>query len=190
MTSDFPSRYRCAPNFETLTDGTATIVPIREADKFSIRQWRNGQTFHLRQVGQLTDEDQVRYFANVVGPSMSEPAPSQVLVSYLVEGVCRGYGGLVHIDWNNRRAELSFLLATDVSEVEFAEAWVRYLLLIEQLAFGQLGLHKIYTYAYDVRPHLYPAIERAGLVEEARLRRHMVFDGQAVDVVIHAKVAS
>jgi len=59
--------------------------------------------------------------------------------------------------------------------------------LIEQVAFNELKLHKIFTYAFDLRPYLYKAIEEAGFVKEATLKSHCFFDDKFKDVIIHAK---
>jgi RimJ/RimL family protein N-acetyltransferase len=60
--------------------------------------------------------------------------------------------------------------------------------LIEQVAFREMRLHKIFTYAFDMRPHLYEAVEAAGFVQEARLKEQCFFEGKFIDVVIHAKI--
>ena len=70
----------------------------------------------------------------------------------------------------------------------FAKYWSNYLKLIEKLAFEELNFHKIFTYAFDLRPHLYPVLESCGFKEEARLKEHCLFDGQFLDVVYHAKM--
>ena len=54
------------------------------------------------------------------------------------------------------------------------------------MAFGELGLHKIYTYAFDLRPHLYKVLEDNGFTREATLRDHCLFEGAYKDVVIHS----
>jgi RimJ/RimL family protein N-acetyltransferase len=173
-----------------MTDGRAMIVPIRVGDMILIMRWRNEQMHHLRQSRALTMDDQSRYFLEVLGPSFADPMPDQLLFSYLVDGECVGYGGLVHISWEHRRAELSFLLATQIVGSTFAAEWAAYLSLIERVAFNNLNLHKIFTYAYDIRPDLYPILESAGFLQEARLRRHITVGDEFVDVLVHGKVAS
>ena len=49
-----------------------------------------------------------------------------------------------------------------------------------------VGLHKIYTYAFDLRPHLYTMLEANGFRREATLSEHCFFQGQYKDVVIHS----
>jgi RimJ/RimL family protein N-acetyltransferase len=56
------------------------------------------------------------------------------------------------------------------------------------VAFQELKLHKIFTYAFDLRPHLYSTLEKCGFYEEARLKEHCFFDGKYIDVIIHRKI--
>ena len=58
--------------------------------------------------------------------------------------------------------------------------------MLKELAFNDLGLHKIYTYAFDLRPHLYTMLEANGFYREATYKEHCYFDGQYKDVVIHS----
>lgn len=179
--------YRCLKQ-QTYQTGSYSIVPLRDEDKYLIMEWRNGQIYHLRQQRPLTREDQERYFGTVVAALFEQEKPGQVLFSYLENGACIGYGGLVHINWTDRYAEISFIIDPALEKEYFEKHWVTYLSLIEQVAFTGLGLHKIFTYAFDLRPHLYKAVEAAGFKEEARLKEHCLFEGKYIDVVIHSKI--
>jgi RimJ/RimL family protein N-acetyltransferase len=150
--------------------------------------WRNEQIYHLRQQKPLTAEDQERYFNTVVAELFKQEYPGQVLFSYLEDGKCIGYGGLVHINWKDKYAEISFIINTKLEKDFFQQHWVTYLSLIEKVAFEGLGLHKIFTYAFDLRPHLYKAVEAAGYIQEARLKEHCLFEGKYIDVLIHSKI--
>ncbi|MCM8774729.1 MAG: GNAT family N-acetyltransferase, partial [Candidatus Omnitrophica bacterium] len=90
-----------------------SLVPLRKEDMLLIKKWRNDQIIILRQRKPLTDEDQINYYNQVVLPSFSQMKPNIILFSYLKKDECIGYGGLVHIDWDNRKAELSFLMNTE-----------------------------------------------------------------------------
>ncbi|MBQ9400106.1 MAG: GNAT family N-acetyltransferase [Bacteroidales bacterium] len=166
--------------------GDFSIVPLRYEDRFSIMKWRNAQIYHLRQTRPLTEEDQQRYFDEVVAGLFDEPRPGQILFSYLEKGVCIGYGGLVHINWTDRNAEISFIMDTALEADHFAEHWSNWLTMLRQVAFDDLGLHKIYTYAFDLRPHLYPVLEANGFRREATLPEHCFHEGRYKDVVIHS----
>lgn len=163
------------------------IVPIRFKDRMAIMKWRNEQIFHLRQAQILTEEAQDNYFKNVVQKLFNNEQPNQILFSFLKNDECVGYGGLVHINWIDKNAEISFLINTSLENDYFGEFWKMYLSLIEKVAFDELNLFKIYTYAFDVRQHLYPAIESAGFKLDAVLTEHCFIDGRFHDVKIHSK---
>ena len=179
------SQYVCLRQQE-YTLGDYSIVPLRYEDRFSIMKWRNEQIYHLRQARPLTEDDQQRYFDSVVSKLYDNPKPDQILFSYLEKGVCIGYGGLVHINWIDRNGEISFIMDTKLEAEHFAEHWSNYLTMLKSVAFDDLGLHKIYTYAFDLRPHLYTMLESNGYQREATLKEHCLFNGEYKDVVLHS----
>lgn len=164
------------------------LVPIRHEDRYLIMQWRNEQMYHLRQNAPLTKEQQDLYFNTVVAELFEQERPGQILFSYLENEKCIGYGGLVHIDWVHQNAEISFIMDTRLEASSFEWHWKNYLPLIEEIAFSELKLHKVFTYAYNLRPLLYTALEASGYSREAVLKEHCYFDGRFVDVVIHSKI--
>ncbi|MBK8827806.1 MAG: GNAT family N-acetyltransferase, partial [Saprospiraceae bacterium] len=83
-------------------------------------KWRNEQMYHLRQSKLLTVDDQERYFTNVVAHLFDKEQPDQILFSYIEGDVCIGYGGLVHINWIDKNAELSFIMDTKLESNHFA----------------------------------------------------------------------
>lgn len=175
-------------NKQIFTSGRYELVPIRYEDRMDIMKWRNEQIYHLRQSKPLTVEEQDHYFNNVVAKLYDQDQPNQLLFSFLENNVCIGYGGLVHINWVDKNAEISFIMDTSLEAERFHEIWTIYLGLLEQVAFEELKLHKIYTYAFDLRPHLYKAFSNAGFEEEARLVEHCFFENKFLDVVIHSKM--
>ena len=179
------SQYICLQHQEQHL-GDYSIVPLRYEDRFSIMKWRNEQIYHLRQARPLTEDDQQRYFDNVVSKLYDNPKPDQILFSYLEKGVCIGYGGLVHINWIDRNGEISFIMDTQLEAEHFVEHWSNYLTMLNTVAFDDLGLHKIYTYAFDLRPHLYTMLEANGYKREATLKEHCLFNGEYKDVVLHS----
>ena len=164
------------------------LVPIRYEDRFDIMKWRNEQIYHLRQSKPLTIEDQENYFNIIVDKLFDQEQPNQILFSFLEKNICIGYGGLVHINWIDKNAEISFIMNTALENYSFHTNWTKYLLLIEKVAFEDLKLHKIFTYAFDLRPHLYPALREANFIEETRFKEHCLFNGNYIDVVIHSKI--
>lgn len=180
-------RYRVLSRNE-YGSGPCRLLPIRMEDRFPIMRWRNEQIYHLRQNSPITEAQQDQYFSTVVAGLFEQERPGQILFSYLREEICIGYGGLVHINWDNRNAELSFIMDTALEKEEFASHWSTYLSLIEEVAFRDLALHKVFVYAFDLRPHLYKVLEANGYFLDARLREHCFFDEKFLDVVIHAKI--
>lgn len=183
----FPKTYKIL-NQNSFSKGVYTIVPIRYEDRFKIMEWRNEQMYHLRQTTILTNADQENYFTNVVAELFNKEKPDQILFSYLKNGECIGYGGLVHINWADCNAEISFIMKTELEKNEFKEHWGIYLSLIEQVAFKELSLHKIFTYAFDLRIQLYEAIEAIGYIQEAVLKEHFLYEGVFKDVIMHSKL--
>jgi len=151
-------------------------------------QWRNEQIYHLRQSKPLTKEDQDQYFEKVVSILFDQEKPDQILFSFLIGDICIGYGGLVHINWVDNNAEVSFVMNTSLESERFNMYWTLYLGLLERVAFNDLNFHKLYVYAFDLRPHLYIALEANNYFLDARLKDHCLFEGVFKDVVIYSKI--
>ena len=185
----FPNKYNCLLQNE-FELGEYKIVPIRFQDREDIMLWRNEQMYHLRQSKPLTQEFQNNYFEEVLSNLFIQEKPSQILFSYLKNGVCIGYGGLVHINWLDKNAEISFIMNTELEDKEFELHWLNYLKLIEQIGFKEINMHKLFIYAFDVRQHLYHVLEKANYREDAILTEHCFFNNKFLDVVIHSKINS
>jgi RimJ/RimL family protein N-acetyltransferase len=177
-------------NKQVYTNGQYSLVPIRVEDRYKIMQWRNEQIYHLRQAEPLTKDNQDWYFENVIARLFEQQEPDQLLFSFLKGGECIGYGGLVHINWTDQHAEISFIMNSELEDEFFEKNWTTYLNLLEKVAFEDLGFHKLFVYAFDLRPHLYTMLERNMYFLDARLKEHCLFNGQFKDVVIHAKLAN
>lgn len=168
--------------------GDYCLTPIRHEDRFKIMKWRNEQIYHLRQTKPLTEEIQDEYFIKTIANLFEQERPGQILFSFLKGEECVGYGGLVHLNWLSRNAEVSFVMDTSMEKQQFQELWIHFLRLIEAVAFNEVGLHKIFTFAFDLRPKLYRSLEICEFNYEARLKEHVLVQGNYVDVVIHSKI--
>lgn len=177
-------------NKQVFTKNNYAIVPIRMEDRYVIMKWRNEQIFHLRQSEPLTKENQDIYFDTVVSSLFEQKSPNQILFSYLEGDTCIGYGGLVHINWIDKNAELSFITNTAIKNEAYEFHMTTFLKLLETVAFNELGFHKVFTYAFDVRPHIYPILEKNGFKKEAVLKEHCLFNNTFKDVIIHTKFNS
>ena len=180
--------YKCLEN-QRFEYNEFSLIPLRDEDQFPIMKWRNEQIYHLRQAKPLTETDQKNYFDNVVAKLFEQEKPSQLLFSFLKNGECIGYGGLVHINWIDKNAEISFIMDTTFEKNSFDYHWSNYLTLIKKVAFSEINFHKIFTYAFDLRPHLYTMLLKNGFIEEARLKEHCYFEGKFIDVLIHTNYA-
>ena len=161
------------------------IVPIRYEDRLAIMKWRNEQMYHLRQDKPLTAKSQENYFNETIARLFDQEKPNQILFSYLKNDKCIGYGGLVHINWIERTAEVSFIMETRLEKYEFDLHWSKYLYLLKKIAFGDLKLKSLYTYAYDLRPFLYPTLEKNNFKLKEQLISEIEINGKKTDVFIH-----
>lgn len=115
--------------------------------------------------------------------------PPQVLVGLLEGNQLIGYGGLVHIAWEHKRAEMSFLADTGRSITHhYREDLAAFVSLVVQLARENLDIHRIYTETYAYRDAHLAALELTGFVREGRLRDHNVLDGHRVDSILHGMI--
>lgn len=175
---------------QVFTSGDCSIVPIRMIDRMSIMKWRNEQLYHLRQKSPLTEAQQDDYFKHVVLPQFDEQTPPQLLFSYLEKDSCLGYGGLVHIDWHLKEAEISFIMDTSLEQQYFSFHWTRYLSLLEKTAFTDLRFHRIFTYAFDLRPKLYEVMESNGYTRKEEGSHDAKKADKYSKVIIHEKLMS
>ena len=175
-------------NSDSFNNGIYSLVPIRDEDKYDIMNWRNNQLDILRQETVLLIEQQEIYFKTVVDKLFDVEKPKQLLFSFLENNKLIGYGGLVHIDWETKTAEVSFLTETSRNKNAdmFISDWVNYLAILKKIATDYLNFKSIYTYAYDLRPNLYIALQESGFTEIKRHKNHIQIENKKVDVVIHS----
>lgn len=85
---------------------------LARADIEALRGFRNAQMAVLRQAEAITPEAQQRWFGfeTHVEPAHAAPQPPQLLIGIHRDGAFIGYGGLTNLNWEARRAEVSFLV--------------------------------------------------------------------------------
>jgi RimJ/RimL family protein N-acetyltransferase len=177
-------KYKCLSNIEWFSNGYK-LVPIRTEDKYEILNWRNSQIEILRQNEKISKEQQDNYFANIVDKLFEEELPKQLLFSFLCKDVLIGYGGLVHIDWESKNAEISFLLDNNNDfQLKFSE----FLKIISIISFEELKLIKIHTTVYNIeaRKRYIEVIENLNFVNEAILKNHILIENKYYDVLIYS----
>ena len=183
-------KYKVLPMPAYRTAEGYAIAAIEERDMAPIKDWRNAQLLVLRQARPLTDADQGLYFAQHVLPAFVAEFPRIILFRFTIKDSLIGYGGLTNLDWDSRRAEVSFLL----DPVRVADAggydadFSAFLGLLKLVGFGELGLNRLFTETYDVRPHHVAILERAGFLLEGRMRQHARVGGCLTDSLIHGLI--
>lgn len=167
--------------------GDYAVVPVASEHMTFIKNWRNAQLDVLRQSALLTDEQQRLYFENVISKLYNQDTPSQLIISFLHKERLIGYGGLVHINWLDRRGEVSFLLDNErVSDLELYEKeFSIFLSLIKEVAFAELRFNRIYTETFDIRSFHIGVLEANGFLLEGIMREHISINGVYHDSLIH-----
>lgn len=183
--------YRAMPRTR-IAAGDIALRAVEPGDIEAIRRWRNAQMDVLRQTAPITPEGQARYFAVHVWPEKPKPQPAQILLAIERSGDLVGYGGLVHISWPNLRAEVSFLLTPAVErDAEFRGiVFGAFLGLLQELAFADLGLYRLFTETFAHRAGHIETLEAAGFRREGCLRAHVFVDGAPTDALVHGRLAT
>jgi len=180
------SKYNCLQKNVYLQD-SYSIFPIRHDDIQVIRLWRNDQLTILRQKKLLSEQEQEDYFKNVTKKTFNAKNPNCILFSFLLGDECIGYGGLVHIDWNSKTAEISFLNETKRSNKPkiYEQDFAIFLKLIFQVAFLDLNFNKLTTETYEFRNLTIKILENYGFRLEGRLKNHVLKEGKYFDSILH-----
>ena len=165
-----------------------SIVPIRHEFIEPIRRWRNSQLDVLRQAEPISPSQQETYFSRMIWPTMNLVRPPNILMGLLVDDMLIGYGGLVHINWEDQRAEMSFLVdkARSKDSNQYGCDFRAFISLIRTLAFSDLCLHKIFTETYSIRHHHRQILESSGFQCEGVLRDHVKIGNTFVDSFFHS----
>lgn len=183
--------YKCLDQSSFEDQAGYQLIPIREEDMESIRIWRNAQIEILRQKKSISTHEQKNYFHHVIWPTFVQEHPDQILFSYLYKNKCIGYGGLTHIDWESKRAEVSFLLNPQrMHSIESVrQDLMPFLNLLTRAAFDDIGLHRLFTEAYAFRTDVITILEEYGFKREGQLRDHVYKKGRWHDSVIQGLLA-
>jgi RimJ/RimL family protein N-acetyltransferase len=168
------------------------LLPVQPEHIEPIRLWRNAQMDVLRQSAPITAEQQLAYFDRHIWPTQALAQPANLLLALLHEGRLIGYGGLVHIAWEHRRAEVSFLLdaARIHSEAQYAADFSAFLSLLATVAFDDLGFRRLFTETYAMRLHHIAVLQANQFDLEGVLRQHVLIDGRPVDSLMHGRLAN
>jgi RimJ/RimL family protein N-acetyltransferase len=141
----------------------------------------------LRQNELLSDDDQKKYYAEVIKPSFFQLKPRIILFSFLLAGECIGYGGLTNIDWRSKRTEFSFLLDTKRADDQnlYAKEMSVFVSLIKIVAFEELKMNRLFAETFDIRNLHISVLEKNGFNYEGRMKQHVFINRKYVDSILH-----
>ena len=179
------NKYNCL-DIEKFSLNDYTLIPIRQEDIQSIRNWRNQQMDVLRQKKPISENEQEQYYKKTIKKDFYENEPEQILFSFLLKNKCIGYGGLVHIDWERKIAELSFLNETSrAKNLElYFEDFSKFLKIIFKIVFYNLKFNELVTETYNIRPKTIEILEMFGFKKKNTLKNHVKIDGKLIDSLI------
>jgi RimJ/RimL family protein N-acetyltransferase len=182
--------YSCMPR-PVIEAGELQLRALQPTDIEAVRSWRNAQLEVLRQSQPISSEEQLSYFEQEVWPDKKLTAPRQILLAIELQQALVGYGGLTHISWRDRRAEVSFLLSPGLEgdAPRRARVFFSFLTALGDFAFHDLNLRRLFTETFANRHAHLATLESAGFKREGRLRAHVVIDGEPVDSIVHGLLA-
>ena len=141
-----------------------TLLPLRYEDISKIKKWRNDQISILRQNKILTDADQENYYQELVEKSFFNPKPNEILFSFLLDDTCIGYGGMVHVDWDKKTAEISFITETkraNLNEI-YQNDFTAFTTILFRISFSKLLFNKLTTETYGIRTNTLRILDQLG----------------------------
>lgn len=164
-----------------------SVRPIAREDRERIRVWRNEQIAVLRQKAPISQAEQEAYFDRVVVPDFSAERPKNILFAIEDADAMIGYGGLVHIAWEDRRAEVSFLLNGNLAgtPAETGSYLPAFHDAMKQVAFGDLGFVKLTLETFEFRQDFLAAYDGMGYRQAGRWTAHVFHAGRFWDACLH-----
>ena len=161
------------------------LRPITIEDGRNIVKWRNNPDIlaHCMNQKPITLESNEKFFHEMVETGH--------YVQYIVERIDEDYGVASYpiatvypkdIDRTNKRCELCIFTSTD--EEWNSESQIIAVRKLLDIAFGQLGMHKVYSFAFYRFLNEAMLLKRAGFEIEAILKNEVInVDGEYEDIV-------
>jgi len=169
--------------------GNYQIRAISDSMLSNLKEWRNAQMDVLRQNRILTDEDQQRWWSSLKN---NDDQVQFGLYTVTPQPALIGYGGLVYLNFEYKRAEVSFLLdpkRAAVRETYRADLCAAFTLFL-RYGFERLGLHRVYTETFGFRDEHIAILEDFGLRREGVFRDHVFKKGRFWDSILHGMLRS
>lgn len=166
------------------------LSPLERDYLPKLKEWRNAQVRVLRQFKPLTDFHQERWYSHL------KEDKNQALFALMTgtppELSLIGYSGIVHIDYKNRRGELSFLV--DPTRAEKKEVYKRDFLaslnMLCRYGFEELNLNKLYSETFEFRQDHIKMLKEFGFHTDGILRQHHFTGGNYYNSVFQSMLLS
>jgi len=161
----------------TLHGEFVDLRPLRVEDAALTFGWRQGERAMLLNKGADTVEQQARWIA-------SRSASEHNFIITLKSGQPVGMVALTGIDTVNSHAEPGRFLIGDEPAARGVPVAAEAMLLIYELAFDRLGLHRVFGTVASDNTLMMKWQRYMGMSEEGRLREHYFINGRFQDAVM------
>ena len=139
-----------------------------------IRKIRNSQIKILRQNNFITYDQQIKYFNEKIIPDYKKKKPRNILLA-IRKSSFLGYCGLTNIDWDLKKAEVSFLLLKKINfeKKKFIKIFDNSLKVLEGIFFDELHLSKLQSETYSFRTDVIDTLLNRNFIVEGVLRNNV-----------------
>ena len=175
--------YKCLSNKSYLIENLELRALNMNSIEY-IRKIRNSQIDILRQDKLISKNKQKKYFEEHVWNDMGTK-PKNILLAIYRDQLLIGYGGLVHISWVDKRAELSFIIDKKISNFEKEKIQLCFIKQIKKIFFKELKMNKIFTETFSFRTEHIKVLENGGFHKEAVLKKHILYKNKFYDSIFH-----
>ena len=176
-------------NFEKIKVKDYKIKKISYKDIETIRLWRNQSIKYLRQNKKISKKSQIRYFKEYIQKQTNLKKPKDIIFLFKKNSLPVGYGGLVHISWENKNAELSFLLNPKITNKKIYKIYFsKYIDLVLNFSFKICKLKKIYAQTFSYRKINTNLLKEKGFVYEGLLKKHVLKNKKFYDIILQSIV--
>jgi len=160
------------------------LRPLERKNLKKLMDFRNQQMDILRQNRPLNENDQEKWFEKI------SKDKTQIMFEILLKddddfiGCC----GLTYIDYDNHRAELSFIVDPVRARDDklYKEDFIAVLKMLCKYGFEEINLNKIFTETYEFRKKHIKILESFGLKYEGKMREHVFVNGKYHDSLLHS----
>jgi len=167
------------------TNQHCSFGKLLEKDLDKIKIWRNSQMNILRQTKKLTNIDQKEWWQK------TQTDRHQKLFSIIKEdGKLIGYCGLTNIDFENKKAEISFVTQPSLTKnlSGYKEIFIETLNFLKNHAFKTLKFNKVFTETFANRAYHLQILEEFGFKKTGLHEDQVIINGNYYDSYIHSMI--